>query len=137
MSNMFSRVLMKGESVVLFTAALAFLTASAPAFAHHGIARYDTKKVVTVMGTVTEFRFANPHSIIFLSVKDTAGNVQQWQGELTSPNFLGRSGWNSHTLKTGDEVTLSGHPDKTGAKIAWITKVILPDGRELGSDGEN
>lgn len=128
---------MKAKPLILLAAALCFLGASAPAFAHHGIARYDTKKTVTVMGRVTEFRFANPHSIIFLSVKDSAGNIEQWQGELTSPNFLGRSGWSSHTLKTGDEVTLSGHPAKTGAKIAWVTKVILPDGRELDSDGEN
>jgi len=128
---------MKAKPLIVLTAALGFLGAFVPAFAHHGIARYDTKKTVTVMGTVTEFRFANPHSIIFLNVKDRAGNVEQWQGELTSPNFLGRTGWSSHTLKTGDEVTLSGHPAKTGAKIAWVTKVILPDGRELESDGEN
>jgi hypothetical protein len=128
---------MQSRTLIILAAAISLLGASVPVFAHHGIARFDTKKTVTVIGTVTEFRFANPHSVIFLNVKDSAGNIEQWQGELTSPNFLGRSGWSSHTLKSGDEVTLSGHPSKTGEKVAWVTKVILPGGRELESDGEN
>jgi hypothetical protein len=132
----FSEERMKFRSLKILAAALTLLGVSVPTFAHHGIARFDTKKTVTVVGTVTEFRFANPHSIIFLNVKDNAGNIVQWQGELTSPNFLGRSGWSSHTLKSGDEVTLSGHPSKTGDKVAWVTKVILPGGRELESDAE-
>jgi hypothetical protein len=125
------------KSVISFAAALGVLLGAVPALAHHGVALYDARKTVTIMGTVTAFSFANPHSVIFLSVKDHDGSIEKWQAELTSPNFLGRAGWNSHTLKMGDEVTISGHPAKTGAKSAWVTKVILPGGRELDSDGEN
>lgn len=125
----------------ILSAAIATVTLLATprlALAHHGIAVYDMKKMITIMGTVTDFRFANPHSIIFLSVKDGNGMVESWEAELTSPNFLGREGWNSHTLKMGDEITVSGYPSKKpGAKSAWVTKIILPGGRELDSDGEN
>ena len=127
---------MKAKRPIWLTAAFWLLMNCAPVFAHHGVALYDNKKMVTIMGTVTEFRYANPHSFIFLDVKGRGG-IEKWQGELTSPNFLGRSGWSSHTLKSGDEVTLSGHPAKTGAKIAWITRVVLAGGKELDSDGGN
>ena len=60
------------------------------AFAHHGTANFDTTKSVTVKGTVTNFQFINPHVTIALDVKDDKGNVQNWQGALTSPNHLMR-----------------------------------------------
>lgn len=70
---------------------LGLLTASA-AFAHHGTANYETTKSVSVTGTVTDFNFTNPHVQISMDVKDATGKVAKWQGELTSPNHLSRSG---------------------------------------------
>jgi hypothetical protein len=42
----------------------AALLASAPLLAHHGEANYDTDKVVSVKGTVSDFEFINPHTLI-------------------------------------------------------------------------
>lgn len=114
-----------------------FLFGSGVAFAHHGTANYDTTKSVTVKGTVTNFQFINPHVIISLDVKDDKGNALTWQGGLTSPNHLMRSGWTKETLKNGDVITLSGFPAKTGAPEMWIQKVVLENGTALDTSGGN
>ena len=123
-------------AVSLFLLAF-FVIGSSVAFAHHGTANYDTTKSVTVKGAVTNFQFINPHVIISLDVKDEKGVVQNWQGGLTSPNHLMRSGWTKDTLKTGDVITISGFPAKSGAPEMWIQKVVLASGEVLDTSGGN
>ena len=59
------------KKLALF-AVLAFagLFISAPLLAHHGEANYDTDKIVSVKGTVTEFQFINPHTLIAARLLD-------------------------------------------------------------------
>jgi hypothetical protein len=104
--------------------------------AHHGQAAYDVTQTVTIKGTVTGFKFTNPHCIVSLDVNDK-NQKQEWQGELTSPNHLVRAGWTAQTFKPGDEVTLSGFRAKTGANSMWITKVVLGNGEEMKLGGGN
>ena len=98
--------------------------------AHHGQAGYNTTQTVTVTGSVTEFQFVNPHSIVNLEVKDDKGETQMWQGELTSPNHLIRADWTATTLKPGDKVTMAGYRAKSGANSMWITKISV-NGEDL------
>jgi hypothetical protein len=103
----------------------------APAFAHHGTAGEDTSHVVTVKGTVTDFQFINPHTQIYVDVKDEQGNVQNWNGELSNALVLHRAGWNSKIVKVGDVVTLNGYQAKKKTNFLRLTTVILPDGKEM------
>jgi DNA/RNA endonuclease YhcR with UshA esterase domain len=125
------RCSVNGRALATFIVTLTFLTVSAQVFAHHGTASYDTTRTTTVKGTVTAFQFMNPHTLLFLDVTDEKGNVQKWQGELTSPNHLARNGWTKNSLKPGDQITLTGFPAKSGANSLWITKVVLADGTSL------
>lgn len=102
-----------------------------PLSAHHGNAAYDTTKTVTVKGTITDFEFINPHVMVFFEAKNDSGNIEKWQGELTSPNHLMRTGWTKGTLKAGDQITFSGLRAKSGAATLWITKIIATDGHEI------
>ena len=122
---------MKARLLTVIAAAVVLLVVSVQLSAHHGTASYDTSKTATVKGTVTDFQFVNPHVLVFLDAKDDKGNVQKWQGELTSPNHLARNGWTKSSLKPGDEVTLAGFPAKSGVTSLWITKVLLADGTSL------
>ena len=128
---------MKSGRKILFALAAFALLNSGAAFAHHGTANYDTNKLITVKGAVTGFQFINPHVIIALDVKDEKRAVVNWQGELTSPNRLTRTGWTKDSLKAGQVISLSGFPSKTGAPEIWIQKVVLADGTELKTDGGN
>ena len=73
--------------------------ASRPLVAHHGTAAFDTSTTVTLMGTMSDFQFVNPHVQLFFDVKNDNGEVEHWQAELTAPNKLLRAGWTKHTLK--------------------------------------
>ena len=106
-----------------------------PLFAHHGAAAYDTSKSVSVKATITDFQFINPHVLLFFNVRNDNGAVEKWQGELTSPNHLARTGWSKSSLKPGDQVTLSGARAKNGSTALWINKVVLVDGQELKLNG--
>ena len=122
---------MKKLSKSWLIAGIGFLAISAPLFAHHGRAGYDSAKIATVKGTVTAVEFVNPHVLLQLNVKANSGSVEKWQVEGTSPNMLVREGWLKNTVKLGDEITATGHPAKDGAKALRIEKLVLSNGQEL------
>ena len=113
------------------------LALATAALAHHGTANYDTTKTITVKGTVTDFQFVNPHVQIYWDAKDNSGAAQKWQGELTSPNRLTRVGWSKSSIKSGDTITISGYPTKSGSNEIWIQKIMLANGDELPTGGGN
>jgi hypothetical protein len=110
---------------------------SASGFAHHGNSAYDETARVPIKGVVTEFVWVNPHSQIYLDVKDKNGKIVHWAIETNSPGILSRAGWTRRSLKAGDEVTIILCPAKNNAPVAYIgsgdpgTKVTFSDGREL------
>ena len=123
---------MNARLIVRLTSIAALLLAPGAVFAHHGAAGYDSNKLTTLKGTVTEFRFQNPHAQIFLDVKDSTGKVQNWILEAVGIATLSRSGWTKSILKAGDEVTVTGNPAKNGSTSMRLTKVVLASGKELG-----
>ena len=111
--------------VVTFAA----LLVSAPLPAHHGEANYDTDKIVSVKGTVSDFEFINPHTLITVDVKNDKGEIEKWACEARSPGMLVRaSGWDKNTLKAGDVITVYGYRAKNGQTVMRLQKLTLPDG---------
>jgi len=104
---------------------------SGPVFAHHGTAAYETAKLTTVKGTVTEFQFINPHVEITVEVKDDKGKIEKWLGEANSPNVLSRHGWSKEMIKLGDQITVIGYRAKNGSYTLRLQKVVLSNGQEL------
>jgi hypothetical protein len=108
---------------------LVALLVSAPLMAHHGEANYDTDKVVSVKGTVSEFEFINPHTLITLDVKNDKGEMEKWNCEARSPGMLVRvGGWDKNTLKAGDVITVTGYRAKNGSPVMRLQKLTLADG---------
>ena len=108
---------------------VAALVASAPLLAHHGEANYDTDKIVSVKGMVSEFDFINPHSLITIDAKNDKGEMEKWNCEMRSPTMLVRAGgWDKNTLKVGDVITVYGYQAKNGSPFLRLQKLTLPDG---------
>lgn len=110
------------------------LLVCAPAFAHHGTgSSYDNSKTFTVQGTVTEFRYANPHPQLFFDVKDDKGNVTHWSGEIApNPAQLVQDGWGKRkseaALAPGTVVTLTLSPARAGGTVALVQKIVNSKG---------
>jgi hypothetical protein len=122
------------KPLALFVFTISLLGNCPQAFAHHGTAAYDEKNPITLKGTVTDFVWANPHSLIKVDVKDDKGNVVHWVAETFPPGKLARDGWTRNIVKPGDEVTVTISPAKDGSLEGLLRVLVLPDSRELGPD---
>ncbi|PYS40133.1 MAG: hypothetical protein DMG14_11570 [Acidobacteria bacterium] len=102
---------------------------SVPLQAHHSFAaEYDGTKPIKLTGTVTKFDMVNPHSWIYIDVKDDSGKIVNWKFETASPSNLYRRGFKKDTIKSGMQVTLEGYLAKDGSATANGQKLYMPDG---------
>ena len=121
--------------VFLAVVGLAGLWLTAPLFAHHGAASFDTTRELTLKGSVTEWIWANPHCFLKFDAKDDTGTVRNWAVEVSNPTDMTRLGWARTSFKGGDEVTVTLQPVKSGAPIGRLRSVVLPNGQTLASGG--
>lgn len=131
---------MKSHYVALMAAASGLLAASLPLLAHHSFAaEYDSNQPITLIGTVKELKWQNPHAYVYVDVKDSAGKTATWALETLSPNALARQGWNRDSLKKGDAVTVEAYkakdprPLKDGSLHGNGRSFTLADGRRVFS----
>src|ERR1700734_4300397 len=78
------------------------------AYAHHSMEGFDRAKNVTLVGTVKQFKWANPHSWIEMEVPNDKGGVDTWNIEMTAPFVLMSPGWNRSFLKPGRNTPVVG-----------------------------
>jgi hypothetical protein len=101
------------------------LFASAAVFAHHAEVVYDNSRTIELKGTVTEFRWTNPHASIHFNVKNAQGADEEWIAEMGPLGGLVRGGWNKTTIKAGDEIEMESYPHKDGLhRIRFIRLVV-------------
>lgn len=83
---------------------------AAPALAHHSAAAFDTRKEVKVNGTVTQYRFANPHVYLTIQVKKDDGTTATMEVEAGAASVLNGLGFTKNSVSIGDVVTIVGNP---------------------------
>src|SRR5262245_948124 len=81
---------------------------AAPALAHHSAAAFDTRQEVKVMGTVTEYKFRNPHVYLTLQVKKADGSTAAMEVEAGAASVLNPLGFTKDSVAVGDVVTIVG-----------------------------
>jgi hypothetical protein len=116
--------------------AVAALVMASSAFAHHSHAMFDTDKKVTLVGTVKEFQWNNPHCWIQLLVpdpNDPKAAPVEWGVEMGAPMQLIRHGWKPSSVKPGDKITVVINPLRDGRPAGQILSAIGPDGKPIGA----
>jgi hypothetical protein len=102
------------------------LAAIAPAAAHHSInGVYDSARSATVEGRVAEFRFVNPHPLLFIEV-ETPGGTQSWQLEMDNRFELVAIGMAEDTFVPGDRVVATGSLGRTEPQRLYLRKLDRP-----------
>jgi hypothetical protein len=116
-------------SLVLLVA----LAGAIPARAHHSFgATFDGTKPVTITGVLTRVQWTNPHSHMYLDVKEKDGSVVAWTFEGYPSVVLYRTGWTKDvTMKNGDTVTVFGWRARDNSPFALGREVTLPGGKRL------
>ena len=117
----------------LAAVAAAFMALASPATAHHSNSAYQVDKIITLEGTVKEWKWMNPHTWLILEVTGADGKKQEWAVEGRPPGILGRAGWSNDILKPGDRVTVHASPAKNGDPEGIIARVTKADGTVLGN----
>jgi len=99
--------------------------------AHHGLANFDLNTEVSIAGTVTRVSFVNPHSWVYLDVRDAEGEITVWRCELRGASVLRRSGWAPDMFATGTELTITGAPDRFEPNTCYLGTVVFADGTSV------
>ena len=111
---------MRTKPIQVFVLLAALLIVSLPLAAHHGNASYDNK-VLTLKGTVTEWRWINPPVFLKVDVKGDDGKVVNWTCELVAPSNMINFGFTGDSFKPGDQVTVvTTQIARSGAPIARL-----------------
>ena len=122
---------------------------SCTAFAHHSFqATFKSDETIQVEGMVTDYRFYNPHILVYLDVTNADGTTTNWMSEGAAANLMRRSGWGRNTLQQGDLVRVHGNSTRDGSPMVAIESIdvlnpddgsvvqVLRRGRERGAAPE-
>jgi hypothetical protein len=121
------------QCVVVIVLVAGVLAAASRIAAHHSLtAEFDTNRTISLSGTITAMKWTNPHSWLYIDVKNARGQVENWAIEFASPNSLYRRGWRKSDLPPKDVISVVGYPSRdTKTRTISATDVKLPDGRTL------
>jgi hypothetical protein len=123
----------KSTLIAHAAALVAAALAVAPGHAHHSGAIFEYDRSVTLVGTVKQFQWTNPHCWIELSVPGANGVAEEWSVEMGAPLQLYQGGWKPGTLKPGDEITVVIRPNRDASvKAGLFVSAVGGDGRALG-----
>lgn len=119
------------------TLSLTVLLLTAPiAHAHHAFsAEFDAEKPIELKGTVTKLELVNPHSWLYLDVKQADGGSKNWGLEFGAPFSLKQKGITKASLPVGSEVTIQGFRAKNGKDFGYAVTTVLSDGRSVKTGG--
>jgi hypothetical protein len=120
----------------ILAAGVISVLAAPAAFAHHGFGTFIMDEDVEITGTVTGLDFVNPHAWLYLDVPQADGTVAAFRCEMRSANTLRRSGWSEALFPEGEEITITGSPDRDNPYSCYVSTVIFDDGSSIDRYGQ-
>jgi len=121
-------------AVLLVLAGGVTTAAVRPLGAHHTMAMYDQQTVLTLIGTVVEYQWTNPHVYVLVrGTVDMDDDPALWRVESVSPSLLARLGWSATALRPGDLVSITVNPSRDRSETSALLRdvTLIDSGREL------
>jgi uncharacterized protein DUF6152 len=112
---------MNSIAIVALACALS-VSLALPALAHHSAAAFDSQQEVKTTGTVTTYRFANPHVYITLQTKKADGSTVALEVEAGAASVLNGLGFTRSSIAVGDVVTIVGNPARSRPDTLMLGK---------------
>jgi len=104
--------------------------------AHHSFAMFDREQEIVKTGTVVRWAFNNPHSWLYMNVKNADGTETLWSFEGSAPPALVQRGITGATFEKGDTVQFMYCPLRDGRPGGAIGWAKLEDGQYINpADG--
>jgi hypothetical protein len=107
-------------------AALCAIALAAPAVAHNSHGNYDLSKWTSMEGTVRQVVFVVPHSIVYMDVKNEAGEMTTWSLEATGARGIFANGVKREDVRPGDRIKVRCHLLRDGSP-GCLLGFITPD----------
>jgi hypothetical protein len=102
---------------------------SAPAFAHHSQAMFDTSQEILIEGTVARFDWVNPHMYLIVETEGPDGKPALVEGEGLGITQALVDGLDREALQPGTRVVMRANPNRGGwGKQVRILDVTTEDG---------
>ncbi len=103
--------------------------------AHHSVpVNFDTSDTITVSGVITQAKWINPHSQIYLDVTNEDGSITPWLVEMNALNTIKRLSrqldMHPEDFVVGDELTVIGWRGRN-MNAVYFRKATLANGKEI------
>ncbi|MES2603500.1 MAG: DUF6152 family protein [Pseudomonadota bacterium] len=138
MSRSFATILTRSYARTLLASSALLALGINTAQAHHAFgAEFDSNKPIELQGVVTDLKWTNPHSWLYLDVTNTDGSTTHWAVEFGGPYALLQKGLRKTDFPTGTKVVVNGFLAKNGKSVVNASNVSLPDGRDFYTAAED
>jgi Family of unknown function (DUF6152) len=104
------------------------------AMAHHSLSgQFDTSKSFQVTGVVSRVDWVNPHTQVYVDVKQANGSTITWKLESLPVAMMRKAGLSkSDLVGDGRPVVIDAHPARGQAThLGYLLHIKLPDGRDI------
>jgi hypothetical protein len=104
---------------------------ASPVSGHHSDAGLEMNSVVSLEGTVVEYRWRNPHVYITIDSSDDSGSTIEWNLQAGAIALMSRMGWTRDSIAVGESISVEVHPARDGRPYGFLTSVTKQDGTAI------
>lgn len=104
------------------------------ALAHHSLSgQFDVSKSFQITGVVSRVEWVNPHTQVYVDVKQADGAMVTWKLESLPVAMMRKAGLSKADLVgDGRPVVIDAYPARSGVPhLGYLLHLKLPDGREI------
>ena len=123
----------------LILASIVAMSFAVPASAHHSHVNYAVSEFTFIEGVVKEIHLINPHSWVYMEVKNAKGEPELWSLEATGPRGIEQKGVKREDVKVGDRVKVRCHrlrDNANGCLLGFLTPMHGDAARGHGIEKE-